>query len=109
MLEAGLIVLCSLISPFRREREQARRLVGPGEFLEIFVDAPIEECRRRDPKRLYARALAGQIPNFTGISSPYEAPEAPDLHLQMHIDDVETLADRVLAELRHRGAIASAA
>ncbi len=109
MLEAGLIVLCSLISPFRREREQARQLVGPGEFLEIFVDAPIEECRRRDPKGLYARALAGQIPNFTGISSPYEAPEAPDLHLQTHIDDVETLADRVLAELRHRGAIAGAA
>ncbi|SEP43770.1 adenylyl-sulfate kinase [Methylobacterium sp. ap11] len=109
MLEAGLIVLCSLISPFRREREQARQLVGPGEFLEVFVDAPIEECRRRDPKGLYARALAGQIPNFTGISSPYEAPEAPDLHLQTHIHDVETLADRVVAELRHRGAITGAA
>ncbi|BAQ47501.1 adenylylsulfate kinase [Methylobacterium aquaticum] len=109
MLEAGLIVLCSLISPFRRERALARQLVGPGEFLEVFVDAPIEECRRRDPKGLYARALAGQIPNFTGISSPYEAPEAPDLHLQTDIHDVETLADRVLDELRHRGVIAGAA
>ena len=109
MLEAGLIVLCSLISPFRRERALARQLVGPGEFLEVYVDAPIEECRRRDPKGLYARALAGQIPNFTGISSPYEAPEAPDLHLQTDIHDVETLADRVLDELRHRGVIAGAA
>ncbi len=102
-------MLCSLISPFRRERALARQLVGPGEFLEVFVDAPIEECRRRDPKGLYARALAGQIPNFTGISSPYEAPEAPDLHLQTDIHDVETLADRVLDELRHRGVIAGAA
>ena len=109
MLEAGLIVLCSLISPFRRERALARQLVGPGEFLEVFVDAPIEECQRRDPKGLYARALAGQIPNFTGISSPYEAPEAPDLHLQTDIHDVETLADRVLDELWHRGVIAGAA
>ena len=109
MLEAGLIVLCSLISPFRRERALARQLVGPDEFLEVFVDAPIEECQRRDPKGLYARALAGQIPNFTGISSPYEAPEAPDLHLQTDIHDVETLADRVLDELRHRGVIAGAA
>ncbi len=109
MLEAGLIVLCSLISPFRRERALARQLVGPDEFLEVFVDAPIEECRRRDPKGLYARALAGQIPNFTGISSPYEAPEAPDLHLQTDIHDAETLADRVLDELRHRGVIAGAA
>lgn len=109
MLEAGLIVLCSLISPFRRERALARQLVGPDEFLEVFVDAPIEECQRRDPKGLYARALAGQIPNFTGISSPYEAPEAPDLHLQTDIHDVETLADRVLDELWHRGVIAGAA
>ncbi len=109
MLDAGLIVICSLISPFRRERILARQLVGPSEFLEVFVDAPIEECRRRDPKGLYARALAGQIPNFTGISSPYEAPDAPDVHLRTAVYDVETLVGQVLDEVGRRSVIASGA
>lgn len=104
MLEAGLIVICSLISPFRRERMLARRLVGADEFLEVFVDAPLDVCQRRDPKGLYARALAGEIPNFTGISSPYERPEAPEIHLRTDIADVDALADQVLEELRRRGA-----
>ena len=72
----GMIVLCSFISPFRAERRMVRELVGGEEFIEVFVDTPIEECMRRDPKGLYARAKAGQIKNFTGIDSPYEAPEA---------------------------------
>ncbi|WP_336886933.1 adenylyl-sulfate kinase [Methylobacterium sp. SyP6R] len=104
MLDAGLIVICSLISPFRRERMLARQLVGPDEFLEVFVDAPLDVCKRRDPKGLYARALAGQIPNFTGISSPYEPPEAPEIHLRTDADDVDALAEQVLEALRIRGA-----
>ncbi|KMO37088.1 adenylylsulfate kinase [Methylobacterium variabile] len=106
MLDAGLIVICSLISPFRRERTEARQLVGADEFLEVFVDAPLDECMRRDPKGLYARALAGQIPNFTGISSPYEPPDAPEIHLRTDMADVDTLAGQVLDELRRRGIIA---
>ena len=82
MTDAGLIVLVSFISPFRSERQMARELLPEGEFIEVFVDTPIEECVRRDPKGLYKKALAGQIPNFTGISSPYEAPGNPDIHLR---------------------------
>lgn len=104
MLDAGLIVICSLISPFRRERMLARQLVGPDEFLEVFVDAPLDVCMRRDPKGLYARAVAGEIPNFTGISSLYEPPDAPEIHLRTDADDVDALAEQVLEVLRRRGA-----
>ncbi len=79
--DAGLIVLVSFISPFRAERQMARELAGPGQFFEVFVDTPIEVCRQRDPKGLYKKADAGQIANFTGISSPYEPPQAPEFHL----------------------------
>lgn len=81
MTDAGLIVLVSFISPFRDERRMARALMADGEFIEVFVDTPIEECARRDPKGLYVKARAGEIANFTGISSPYEVPEKPELHL----------------------------
>jgi len=81
MADAGLIVLCSFISPFRAERRMVREMLAPGEFIEVFVDTPLEECIRRDPKGLYAKALRGEIPNFTGLSSPYEPPEAPELRL----------------------------
>ncbi|WP_269932171.1 sulfate adenylyltransferase subunit CysN [Aminobacter sp. HY435] len=81
MADAGLIVVVSFISPFRAERRMARELMGQGEFVEIFVDTPFEECARRDPKGLYARALAGSIKNFTGVDSPYETPENPEIHL----------------------------
>ena len=82
MVDAGLIVLVSFISPFRAERRFARGLFDEGEFIEVFVDTPLEECERRDAKGLYAKARAGRLPNFTGISSPYEAPEHPEVHLQ---------------------------
>ena len=95
MTDAGLIVLISFISPFRSERQMARELMPEGEFVEVFVDTPIEECARRDPKGLYKKALAGQIPNFTGISSPYEAPENPDIHLHTIGHDPLDLAHRV--------------
>ncbi len=81
MVDAGLVVIVSFISPFRAEREMARSLFEKGEFAEVFIDTPIEECARRDPKGLYARAAAGEIKNFTGIDSPYETPERPELHL----------------------------
>ena len=74
MVESGLIVLCSFISPYRAEREMVRGLVADGELIEVFVDTPIEDCMRRDPKGLYAKAKAGQFKNFTGIDAPYEAP-----------------------------------
>jgi bifunctional enzyme CysN/CysC len=82
MADAGLLVIVSFISPFRTERQMARDLMEEGEFVEIFVDTPIEECARRDPKGLYAKARSGALKNFTGIDSPYEPPEAPELHLQ---------------------------
>ncbi|HXS26535.1 MAG TPA: adenylyl-sulfate kinase, partial [Steroidobacteraceae bacterium] len=101
-VDAGLIVLCSFISPFRAERRMVRELVGEGEFVEIFVDTPIEECVRRDPKGLYARAQAGKIKNFTGIDSPYEVPEQAELVISTHDLSAEEAARRVLCELRAR-------
>lgn len=102
-VEAGTIVLCSFISPFAAERRLVRDLVGDGEFLEIFVDTPLEDCIVRDPKGLYAKALAGQIKNFTGISSPYERPEAPELRVDTTAMTAEAAADAVLALLRAKG------
>ena len=81
MVDAGLVVLVSFISPFRAEREMARELFAPGEFLEVFVDTPLAVAESRDPKGLYAKARAGKLPNFTGIDSPYEPPQHPELHL----------------------------
>jgi bifunctional enzyme CysN/CysC len=95
-LDAGLIVICSFISPFRAERDSIRSLVAPGEFVEIFVDTPLEECIRRDPKGLYGKAHAGLIKNFTGLDSPYEAPTGPELKLDTLGNDAETLAAKVV-------------
>ncbi|UDL93523.1 sulfate adenylyltransferase subunit CysN [Lichenihabitans sp. PAMC28606] len=106
MTEAGLVVLCSFISPFAAERRLVRELAEPGEFLEIFVDAPIEACIARDPKGLYKRALAGEIKNFTGIDQPYEAPENPEMRLDAGTKSPEILADEVVASLQERGVIA---
>jgi bifunctional enzyme CysN/CysC len=103
MSDAGLIVLVSFISPFRSERDMARGLLPEGEFLEVFVDAPIDVCRQRDPKGLYARAFAGELKNFTGVDSPYEAPEEPDLHLHTDATSAEALAEQVIAFLETRG------
>ena len=104
MADAGLVALVSLISPYRADRDMARSLAAPGEFLEVFVDTPLDECRRRDVKGLYAKADAGLIRNFTGISAPYEPPEAPELHLHTAGRTPEALADRVVARLLDEGA-----
>jgi len=101
-VDAGLIVLCSFISPFRAERRMVRELVGGDEFVEVFVDTPIEECVRRDPKGLYAKAMRGQIRNFTGVSSPYEAPEAPELRIETAGRSPAEAAEIVLAQVRLR-------
>ncbi|WP_063690848.1 sulfate adenylyltransferase subunit CysN [Bradyrhizobium stylosanthis] len=105
MLEAGLIVICSFISPYKADRNMVRSLVGNREFVEVFVDTPIEECIRRDPKGLYSKAKSGQIKNFTGIDAPYEAPSTPELHLKASGERPEHLADRVLNCLAERGFI----
>ena len=81
MVDAGLIVICAFISPYRNQRRFARSLFDPGEFLEVFLDAPVAVCEARDPKGNYARARRGEIPNFTGIDGSYEPPEAAELHL----------------------------
>jgi bifunctional enzyme CysN/CysC len=98
MADAGLIVLTAFISPFRAEREMVRRMMADGEFIEIFVDTPLEEAERRDIKGLYAKARAGELPNFTGIDSPYEAPEQPELR----IDTTELTAEQAAGQIVDR-------
>jgi bifunctional enzyme CysN/CysC len=103
MLDAGLIVIVSFISPFRSERRMARALFGEGEFLEVFVDTPLEVAESRDRKGLYAKARRGEIANFTGVDSPYEPPEAPEVHLDTTSEAAEASASRVFDALRSRG------
>ncbi|EKF19835.1 sulfate adenylyltransferase subunit CysN [Nitratireductor pacificus] len=103
MADAGLIVLVSFISPFRAERRMARELINDGAFVEIFVDTPFDECARRDPKGLYAKALKGEIQNFTGVDSPYEPPERADIHIPTVGRAPEELVDDVEAWLKERG------
>ena len=100
MLDAGLIVLVSFISPFKSERQQVRELMNPGEFFEVFVDTPIEVCEERDPKGLYKLAREGKLPNFTGISSPYEPPDNPELILNTHQMSQEENLKQLLSVLR---------
>ena len=104
-VEAGMIVLVSFISPYRNERMLARDCVEESEFLEIYVDTPVEECSRRDPKGLYQKAYSGQIRNFTGVDAPYEEPLDPEIRLRTLEAPPEDLAGQVIEELRHRGII----
>lgn len=105
MADAGLIVLVSFISPFRAERGLARELMEDGEFYEVFVDTPIEICEQRDPKGLYRKARAGQLVNFTGIDSPYEAPENPEIRLEAGRHPAEVLAEELVSHLIRDGRI----
>jgi bifunctional enzyme CysN/CysC len=99
MMDAGLIVLTAFISPFRAERQLVREMVGAGDFIEIFVDTPLAEAERRDTKGLYRKARAGKLANFTGVDSPYEAPEAPDVRIDTIAMDAETAADLIVRHL----------
>ena len=103
MVDAGMIVLASFISPFRSERDMARGLLEDDEFVEIFVDTPLEICESRDPKGLYKKARSGELKNFTGIDSAYEAPEAPELVLKSGETDADQLADDIIAYLERNG------
>jgi bifunctional enzyme CysN/CysC len=106
MADAGLIVLVSFISPFRAERAMARSLLEPGEFFEIWVDVPLEVAEARDPKGLYRKARSGALINFTGIDSPYEPPEAPEIHLETADLTPEEAARRVVEALVQAGRLA---
>jgi bifunctional enzyme CysN/CysC len=103
MADAGLIVIVSLISPFRNDRQSAREAIGAGRFIEVFVDAPLEVCRQRDPKGMYARAAAGSLPRFTGVAGAYEAPTAPDVRLETAVLSPEGAIEVLMAELAGRG------
>jgi bifunctional enzyme CysN/CysC len=102
MADAGLIVLTAFISPFRAERHMVRRMIPEGEFFEIFVDTPLAEAEKRDIKGLYAKARAGELKNFTGIDSPYEAPETPEIHVDTTTLTADQAADRIVDELLKR-------
>lgn len=99
MTDAGLIVLTAFISPFRAEREMVRAMMPEGEFVEIFIDTPIEEAERRDVKGLYKKARAGQLKNFTGIDSPYEAPQSPEITIKTTEESPEDAAERIVAQI----------
>ena len=103
MVDAGLIVLVSFISPFRSERLMARELLEDGEFIEIFVDTTLAEAEKRDVKGLYAKARRGEIKHFTGISSPYEAPDSPELRVDTTKVTAEGAADLIVQYLKDRG------
>jgi bifunctional enzyme CysN/CysC len=102
MADAGLIVLTAFISPFRAERHMVRRMLAEGEFIEVFVDTPLEEAEKRDVKGLYAKARAGELKNFTGIDSPYEAPEDPEIHIDTTKMSPDEAADHIVEKLLRR-------
>ncbi|MEZ9628993.1 adenylyl-sulfate kinase [Vibrio breoganii] len=102
-VDAGNIVLTAFISPFVSDRAQVRELMQDGEFLEVFVDTPLEVCEARDPKGLYKKARAGEIKHFTGIDSEYQAPENPEIHLKTENLSIEACADFVVSELEKKG------
>src|SRR5439155_3660717 len=105
MVDAGLIVLVSFISPFRAERRVARELVQAGEFFEVFVDTPLAVAESRDPKGLYAKARRGELKNFTGIDSPYEEPEHPEIRIDTTRLSPEDAAAAIIQHLRSAGII----
>ena len=105
MVDAGIIAVTAFISPLRNQRRGVRALVGPGDFIEVFCRCPLPVCEKRDPKGLYRRARAGQIPDFTGISSPYEDPEHPELALDTATLEVKECVNMIVTLLVERGVI----
>lgn len=101
-VDAGLIVSTAFISPFKADRAQAREIIAEGEFLEVFIDTPIEVCESRDPKGLYKKARAGEISNFTGISSAFDKPEAPELHVKTAEQSIEQSVEQIVQYLKEQ-------
>ena len=99
MTDAGLIVITAFISPFRSERQMVRDMMAPGEFVEVFVDTPLSVAEERDVKGLYAKARSGQLKNFTGIDSPYEAPETPEIHIDTTAMSIDEAAEQIVKQL----------
>jgi len=102
-VDAGTIVLTAFISPFQKERDVVRALVEENEFIEVFIDTPLEVCERRDPKGLYKKARTGEIANFTGISSPYEVPKKPEIHIINDKISIENITQQIIDYLKDRG------
>ncbi|OAD89978.1 adenylyl-sulfate kinase [Aequorivita soesokkakensis] len=102
MVDAGLVVLASFVSPYREDRENVKRIVGYDNFVEIFVNTPIEECERRDVKGLYEKARAGEIKNFTGVNAPYEAPMAPDIEIDTTMVSVDAAVAIILKTIKKK-------
>ncbi|MCB9666621.1 MAG: adenylyl-sulfate kinase [Myxococcales bacterium] len=102
-VDAGVVVLAAFVSPYRIDRARVRALHAPGDFFEVYVEASLEGCKRRDPKGLYEKAQAGSIADFTGISSPYETPEHPELTLRTELEDVDTCAHQLVQHLQRSG------
>ncbi|NOR54703.1 MAG: adenylyl-sulfate kinase [Sulfurovum sp.] len=102
-VDAGTLVLTAFISPFQKERDAVRALVEADEFIEVFIDTPLEVCESRDPKGLYKKARTGEIPNFTGISSPYEGPEKPEIHIKNDKISIEDVTQQIIDYLQDRG------
>lgn len=103
--DAGIIVLSAFISPFIKDREKARNLLKKGDFFEVYCRCDLSECENRDPKGLYKKARAGEIPEFTGISSPYEEPETPEIIVDTNQDTVSACADKIIAQLKKEGVL----
>ncbi len=102
-VDAGTIVLTAFISPFQKERDAVRSLVEEGEFIEVFIDTPLEVCESRDPKGLYQKARKGEIPNFTGISSPYEAPSQPEIRIINDSVSIEDVTQQIIDYMEKKG------
>jgi len=107
-VDAGTIVLTAFISPFQKERDAVRELVEENEFIEVFIDTPLEVCESRDPKGLYQKARKGEIQNFTGISSPYEAPIKPEIHIINDKISIEDVTQQIIDYLQNKGYINNA-
>lgn len=104
-IDAGIVVLASFISPYRKGREDVKAIVGKDNFIEVYVNTPLEECERRDVKGLYAKARTGEIQSFTGISAPYEAPENPDIEIDTKRQSVERSADQIIEHITNKLAL----
>ncbi len=102
MVDAGMVVLSAFVSPYKKDREGIRTIVGPENFVEVFVNTPLEECERRDVKGLYAKARAGEIKDFTGINAPYEAPDCPDVEIDTTKTSVEESVEIIFKKIAHK-------